>query len=91
MDTLHSDSQVSGDGSCDEIIVTAEGRLNWQLERFLGKVADFDLQRGRRISGVLGAASDHAVVIEEWDALAHRPNGNPLTIALAEIVRITIP
>jgi hypothetical protein len=90
-ENLQSDSQSTNDDGYDTVIPTAGRRLDTQLEPYLGMVADFDLQDGSRVSGILGAASEQVVVVEEWDAHFHRPSGDPSTIAITKIVRITIP
>jgi hypothetical protein len=88
---LQSDSQVADGDGCDVVIVTAGRRLDRQLKGYLGMVADLDLQGGGRVSGVLGAVSEHTVIIEEWDSISHEPNGKPLTIDITKIARVTIP
>ena len=91
--TLHPESQRMAADSYDyDVVMATPGRpLYRELEPYLGMVADIELLDREVISGVLGAVSEETIVIEEWDSVSHQPNGNPVTIALSRIVRITIP
>jgi hypothetical protein len=77
-------------------IIRSEGdliNLVWKLEPFCdaGSVADISTTNGLTITGVLIGVSSTALILDHWDNQAHRPAGDPFTIALELVSEVVMP
>jgi len=68
-------------------------KLVQQLQPFrdAGMVADIVLIDGTSTTGVLIGVSSSALILDHWDEQAHRPAGNPFTVALDLVSEILVP
>jgi hypothetical protein len=55
-----------------------------------GMVADIDLIDGTSTTGVLIGVSSTALILDRWDGQAHRPAGDPFTLALELVAKVVI-
>jgi hypothetical protein len=62
-----------------------------QPYRDAGMVADIGLADGTITTGILIGVSFSALVLDHWDEQAHRPAGNPFTLALDLVSNVVIP
>lgn len=61
------------------------------LSRSLGMVVNLELRQGDIVSGVLGAVTADALILERWDGSKPGPNGDPFTVSVDCVQRIVVP
>ena len=84
----------SGDDSLEPTEVLEAGAAGFtpdQLEPHVGYVADIDLHDESKISGLILAVSSTSLIIEGWDSVVHATSGDLSTLAIEDVVRISIP
>jgi hypothetical protein len=75
-----------------EVIEVGEpGFAQERLESYVGYAADIMLVDGHQLSGVIVAVSATALIVECWDSVSHRANGDLSTVAIGLLQRISIP
>lgn len=57
----------------------------------IGLAVDVELKNGKTFCGVLIGATEFDLLLEGWDDDLGIPGGDPINVALSDVVRITIP
>ena len=87
-------AQSTGDECLEPAEVLEAGAAGFtadQLEPHVDYVADIYLQNESKISGLIVAVSSTSLIIEDWDSMLHRTNGDLSTLAIKDVARISIP
>jgi hypothetical protein len=56
-----------------------------------GMVLNLELRDGSTVSGVLGAVSADALILERWDDAERGPTGDPFIAPITSVRRIVVP
>jgi hypothetical protein len=72
-------------------VVELTGKLLESLAQWQGMVLNIELRDGSTMSGVLGAVSANALILERWEDTGQGPTGDPFITPVNSVRRIVIP